>query len=112
MDDPSVNEVHILIERLQKASDLAEDSSMKLLLTDAWQALEALSDFSVNLVSAEGETILTISDEKAREIMFKAIDTFVQSMTIQGDADVPEHMVHRGIPDLDIAQPGDTDGPL
>lgn len=110
MDEPTVNEVQQLIERLNIQAEKTDDEELKTLLVHASGALTALSDFSINLVSPEGDLILAITDEQAREIMFQAVDNFVQTLTMKNEVNIPEHVWNRGIPDLD-APPVVTEEP-
>lgn len=111
MDNPTVNEVELLISELNERSKVTEDKELQILLTKASEALTALSDFSINLVSPEGDLLLEISDEQAREIMFQAVDNFVQTLTMKNEIPVPETSWNRGIPDLDMPPVVTEEGP-
>ena len=73
-------DIPVLIDRLQIAIEETENEELKVLLYDAMNAIVALADMSVNVVSTDGNVIMKVSDEQVRAILAQVIDQLIKDI--------------------------------
>lgn len=79
-----------IIAGLRAYAETVSDAETKNLLLEASNDLEALSDFSLNLVDVDGTLIYTIPDAQVKKIMVRAVDDFIQSAISSREIPIPE----------------------
>lgn len=80
-----------LIAKLSEVAEELKETNAEIgdLLLEAAEAIEALSDFSLDLVDIDGTVIYTIPDGQVKSIMAKSVDDFIQGAIAQKVVDIP-----------------------
>lgn len=90
MDESIEKDYKPLISELISYSEKDVDQELKDLLIEASSAIESLSDFTINLVDIDGTHIYSIPDMQVKQIMVKAVDSFIQDAINKKIVEVPE----------------------